>query len=108
MTNTNDTRLISGIDIFVEAPFNAGLPAQIGSLKLSHISSRGTKLKGADLEKTILDVGWLCARYVFEKPLNHSSDTDAAICQVVQKIGAQYKWSSLIKLYSQDDKPLFS
>ncbi len=108
MTNTNDTRLISGIDIFVEAPFNAGLPAQIGNLKLSHVASRGTKLKGAELEKTILDVGWLCARYLFETPVKHSSEIDAAICQAVQKIGAQYKWSSLIKLYSQDGKPMYS
>jgi hypothetical protein len=108
MTKNHDSRLISGIDIFVEAPFNAGLPAQIGNLKLSHISSRGTKLKGAELEKTILDVGWLCARYLFDKPVSHGNDTDSAICQVVQKIGSQYKWSSLIKLYSQDDKPLYS
>lgn len=105
---TNDTRLISGVDIFVEAPFTAGLPAQIGNLKLAHISSRGTKLKGAELEKTILDVGWLCARYVFDAPVKHGAEADAAICQVVQKVGSQYKWSSLIKLYSQDGKPQFS
>ncbi|MEY3902620.1 MAG: hypothetical protein RL189_1926 [Pseudomonadota bacterium] len=105
---TNDTRMISGVDIFVEAPFSAGLPAQIGTLKLAHISSRGTKLKGSELEKTILDVGWLCARYVFDAPVKHGTEADAAICQVVQKVGSQYKWSSLIKLYSQDGKPQFS
>ncbi|MFZ9520406.1 MAG: hypothetical protein ACO3A4_08005 [Silvanigrellaceae bacterium] len=108
MTNQIDKRLISGIDIFVEAPFDCNLPKQVGSLNLVHISSRGTKLKGAALEKTILDVGWLCARYTFENPLNNNADVDAAICNLVQKIGATFKWSSIIKLYSQDGKPLFS
>lgn len=108
MANQTDSRVISGVDIFVEAPFNPGLPAQIGSLKLAHVASRGTKLKGAELEKTILDVGWLCARYLFDKPVQATSDADQAICQLIQKIGGQYKWSSLIKLYSQDGKPLFS
>ena len=107
MTAT-DSRQISGIDIFVEAPFGGELPAQAGVLKLAHVSSRGTKLKGAALEKTILDVGWLCARYLFEKPLNHGNETDAAICLAIQKIGSQFKWSSLIKLYSDDGKPLYS
>ncbi|MEN9826507.1 MAG: hypothetical protein RI953_2252 [Pseudomonadota bacterium] len=108
MTNTTDKRLISGIDIFVEAPFECDLPKQVGSLTLSHISSRGTKLKGAALEKTILDVGWLCARYTFEKPVNNSTEADSAICNLVQKVGSTFKWSSIIKLYSQDGKPLFS
>lgn len=108
MTTETDNRLISGVDIFVEAPFNAKLPQQVGGLKLTHIASRGTKLKGAELEKTILDVGWLCARYSFDGPVKGGGESDQAICQLIQQIGSSYKWSSLIKLYTENGKPLFS
>lgn len=108
MTTTTDKRLLAGIDIFIEAPFAASLPKQIGSLKLEHVSSRGTKLKGNELEKRILDVHWLCARYVFpeSRPLGH--ETEASILQVIQDVGSQYKWSSVIKLYTLDGKPQYS
>ncbi|MBM3382018.1 MAG: hypothetical protein FJY29_06205 [Betaproteobacteria bacterium] len=108
MSSTTDNRLLAGIDIFVEAPFSVQLPKQIGTMKLEHIASRGTKLKGSELEKRILDVHWLCARYVFEgqRPLN--TETEANILQVIQSIGSQYKWSSVIKLYTLDGKPQYS
>lgn len=108
MTTATDNRMISGVDIFVEAPFSAKLPQQVAGLKLTHVASRGTKLKGAELEKTILDVGWLCARYCFDAPVKNGGETDQAICQLIQNLGATYKWSSLIKLYSENGKPLFS
>lgn len=108
MTRQNDTRLLSGIDIFIEASFSTELPQKIGTLKLSHTSSRGTKLKGDPLEKDILDVGWICARYLFENPRQQGTDANAAICELIEKVGSQHTWSSVIKLYSQDGKALFS
>jgi hypothetical protein len=108
MSSSTDNRLLAGIDIFVEAPFAAQLPKQVGALKLEHVASRGTKLKGSELEKRILDVHWLCARYVFEsnRPLN--AETEASILQVIQNVGSQCKWSSVIKLYTLDGKPQYS
>ena len=108
MTSTQDNRLLAGIDIFVEAPFSAQLPKQIGAMKLEHISSRGTKLQGSELEKRILDVQWLCARYLFDGQRTMTNDTESQIVQVIQQVGAQYKWSSIIKLYTLDGKPQYS
>ena len=108
MTSTQDNRLLAGIDIFVEAPFSAQLPKQIGAMRLEHISSRGTKLKGSDLEKRILDVQWICARYLFDGNHPMTKETDSQIVQVIQQVGAQYKWSSIIKLYTLDGKPQYS
>ncbi|MEN9529810.1 MAG: hypothetical protein RI932_1683 [Pseudomonadota bacterium] len=108
MISSTDNRLLAGIDIFVEAPFSALLPKQVGAMKLEHISSRGTKLKGSELEKRILDVNWLCARYVFDGSRPLTSETEASILQVIQTVGSQYKWSSVIKLYTLDGKPQYS
>lgn len=108
MTTSTDKRLLAGIDIFVEAEFEAQLPKTIGSMKLEHISSRGTKLKGSALEKRILDVQWLCARYVFEGAKPITGETEESILQVIRQISSQYKWSSVIKLYTLDGKPQYS
>ncbi|MEY4065277.1 MAG: hypothetical protein RIR26_1485 [Pseudomonadota bacterium] len=108
MSNQNGKREIAGVDIFIEAPFQAKLPTDIGGLKLAHVASRGTKLKGNELEKRILDVGWLCARYLFDTPHPANSETDAAILRAMETIGASYAWSSAIKLYHLDGHPQFS
>lgn len=108
MSSTNDKRLINGVDIFVEASFSESLPQTVGNLRLAHVASRGTKLKGDPLEKNILDVGWLCARYLFDTPAQQASSCDNAICQLIEKISAKHVWSSVVKLYSLDGKALYS
>lgn len=108
MTTTNDNRLLAGIDIFIEAPFSAQLPREIGPLKFEHLSSRGTKLKGVNLEQKILDVHWLCARYLFDNVRPLGEETERYILQAIEQVGSQYKWSSVIKLYSLDGKPQYS
>jgi hypothetical protein len=108
MMHAKDGRQLAGVDIFVEASFDAKFPSQVGPLKLLHRASRGTKLTGHALEKTILDVGWLSVRYVFESPISMTAPSDAAIGQLIEEIGANFNWSSVIKLYSHEGKPLYS
>ncbi|NBO37212.1 hypothetical protein EBU99_01370 [bacterium] len=108
MTTQTDNRQLAGIDLFIEAPFAATLPKQVGSLTLDFTASRGTKLKGSDLEKRILDVNWLCARYVFDaaRPLN--AETESQILKLIGEVGKNFKWSSVIKLFIVDGKPQYS
>jgi hypothetical protein len=108
MTNQNKKREIAGMDIFVEAPFQAKLPTEIGRMKLAHIASRGTKLKGLELEKHILDVNWLCVRYLFDSARPANPETEGELLRVIETIGASYAWSSAIKLYTLDGQAQYS
>lgn len=105
---TPQTRKVAGIDVFIEAPFDAQIPQQSGSLKLDRIASRGTQLKRNEQDKRMLDVHWLCARYLFAEPQDVNAQTSQQILAAVEKLGAQFNWSSLIKLYVADGKPQYS
>lgn len=108
MTLEATQRQVAGFDVFIEAPFAVHLPQQLNDFKLECIASRGTKLKGVELEKRILDVHWLCARYMFGAPQDVNAETSKKIIEAVQQLGQQYNWSSLIKLYVADGKPQYS
>ncbi|MEY2987494.1 MAG: hypothetical protein RJB13_1015 [Pseudomonadota bacterium] len=108
MNTSPQQRQLAGFDVFIEAPFAAQLPKELGDFQLECISSRGTKLKGVELERCILDVHWLCARYTFITPQDVNSKTSEKILKAVEQIGQQYNWSSLIKLYVADGKPQYS
>lgn len=108
MNISNNARQIAGFDVFIEAPFAAQLPLQLSDLKLDCIASRGTKLKGVELEKHILDVNWLCARYMFANPQDVNDVTSGKILKAVEQLGEKYNWSSVIKLYVTDGKPQYS
>ena len=92
-------RKIAGVDIFLEAPLTVKLPQTIGALTLKKISSRGTDITTSS-DTTILDVNWICARYLFSQP--SSENCDEGIAQLIKKLGESYPWSSLIKLYEFD------
>lgn len=96
---------LAGIDVFVEAPLAAKLPGEIGTLTLKHVASRGLKLS-PDSSATVLDIGWVCARYVFAKPTAGSGDTE--IADLLVKLGRDYRWTSVVKLFDIDGKPSYS
>ncbi len=100
----NITKVL-GVDIFLEAPLSVKLPPQIGAFKLKHVASRGTALGGPSVAE-ILDVGWVCARYLFEKPDNNSND--AEITTLMTTLGKDYRWSSILKLYEINGSPAFT
>lgn len=108
MNTSTQKRQVAGFDIFIEAPFSAQLPKQLGDFQLECIASRGTKLKGVELEKCILDVNWLCARYMFASPQEVNAGASEKILKATEQIGNKYNWSSLIKLYVADGKPQYS
>ena len=106
MTQKQITKVL-GIDLFVEAPFSAQLPKQVGTLQLKHVASRGTTLSGTEADKAMLDVGWLCARYVFTGG-STDAEVNSQILSLIENIGKSYRWSSAIKLYEIDGKPAFT
>ena len=103
MSNSNVT--LAGVDVFVEAPLNVQLPPSIGSLNLKHVASRGLKLTPS-ASSSVLDVGWLCARYVFAKPVTGSGDNE--IAELLIALGKDYRWTSAVKLFDVDGKPTYS
>ena len=98
---------VLGVDLFVEALFGAQLPKQVGTLTLKHLASRGTALSGTDADKGILDVGWLCARYVIAGGAT-DAEASAQILTLIENVGKTLRWSSAIKLYEIDGKPAFT
>lgn len=106
MTQKQITKIL-GIDLFVEAPFAAQLPKQVGTLTLMHVASRGTVLSGTDSDRAILDVGWLCARYVIAGGATEA-EANTQILTLIEAVGKTYRWSSAIKLYEVDGKPAFT
>jgi hypothetical protein len=108
MNTSNSQRQVAGFDVFIEAPFTAQIPQQLADFKLECTASRGTKLKGVELEKRILDVHWLCVRYMFPTPQDVNAGTSEKILKAVEQLGQKYNWSSLIKLYVADGKPQYS
>lgn len=105
MNNRPQNRKIVGVDLFVEAPLVSQFPERVGELALKHVASRGTVLSRSR-QAEILDVGWICVRYLFTQAVG--SRADEAIAQLVQTIGEKHSWSSLIKLYEVDGTNGFS
>jgi isocitrate dehydrogenase len=97
-----EKRQISGLDVFLEAAVS---PAIIGAtldtavegtpVKLKMLSSRGVKLyPGTNLVSDGVDM--ITARLAVRE--SGYSLTDADIADVIQKIGAHYKWNHIEKL----------
>lgn len=102
MSNTN--MKITGVDVFVEAPLNARMPEQVGNFTLNHVSSRGLKLTSG-AEASVLDVGWLCARYTVQKD---AATNDGEIADLLSHIGKTYKWTSVMKLFEDNGKAAYT
>ena len=98
---------ILGIDIFVEAPLSTEFPCLVAGMRNSLCTSRGAPIN-AETAKEVLDIGWVCVRYVFEAAAEESAETNAQIAEVTKIIGEQFRWSSIIKLYEIDGQPMFS
>lgn len=103
MTTNNFT--LRGVDIFVETKLGAKLPESVGSLKLLHIASRGLKIDPS-AETTMLDVGWVCARYSFASAIVGNGDNE--ISALISAIGSKYNWTSLVKLFDDAGKPAYT
>jgi hypothetical protein len=98
---------VLGVDIFVAAHFSNELPYEAGGLKLSGTYSRGTLITETS-SKTMLDVGWLSARYLFETKKPDSAEIDLSVTKLISEIGKKYRWTSLIKLVELDGTKAFS
>lgn len=93
-----------GVDIFIEANLKASLPDKVGNLTLKHIASRGLKLT-PNTDISILDVGWLCARYTFPNP---QEECDSEINELIITIGKSHRWTSLVKLFDDNGAPAYT
>lgn len=90
-----------GVDVFVEAKLNAELPKSISKFSLKSVSSRGLKISGTDA--SILDVGWLCARYSCD-----TSGGEDAVADLLTALSQNYRWTSVVKLFEIDGKPAYT
>jgi hypothetical protein len=108
MTSSHKTvTAVLGIDVFVAAHFSDKLPEEVDSLKLSGRFSRGTQITDSS-SKTMLDVGWLSARYLFESKKPDSSEIDASVANLILEIGKNFRWTSVVKLVELDGQKAFS
>lgn len=99
------TTTFVGVDVFVEAPLHTEFPKDLAGLSFKHAASRGLKLSGGN-SASVLDVGWLCVRYSFVKPISGNGDKE--IAEFLLALGQKYKWTSLVKLFDIDGKPAYS
>ena len=98
---------VAGIDLFVQARFGEELPKQVGAFALKTITSRGTAVTAKDIG-AILDVGWVCARYLIDDKALRGAALDAQIAGLVAEVGKDREWSSLVKLYEIDGTKAYS
>jgi hypothetical protein len=92
---------VAGVDLFVEAHFGVDLPLRVGAFALKNISSRGTTVTAKDAG-AILDVGWVCARYLLSDKSITGRALDAEVGRLLAEVGKEHTWSSLVKLYEFD------
>jgi hypothetical protein len=99
----------AGVDLFVAARFGDDLPKQVGAFTLKNVTSRGTAVSAKDAG-AILDVGWVCARYLLgEQGAPTGSALDAEIAKLLAELGkGGREWSSLVKLYEIDGAKSYS
>ncbi len=103
------TRKVVGVDLFVESGLGAETlgpdleTIMAGSkLKLKMISNRGTKVYPSMGAMTDCVDHWFC-RFISVDA--NEEVTDATIKDLVEKVGAKYKWVHLEKLQEFDGKP---
>jgi len=97
----------SGVDIFVAAKLGEALPATVGLFTLKSVSSRGT-VTSATSAGEILDVGWVCARYLLNDKALGSEVFNAEVSRLIGELGKGREWSSIIKLYDVDGDKAYS
>lgn len=94
---------LHGVDVFVR---HAGglpeLPTEIGPLKLTMMSNRGTKVYPGPCPDILL-VDWHRARYVAAAPV-----TEPEIQAVITGVGQAYEWMHIEKLYHRDGVPMYT
>ncbi|MCA2959572.1 MAG: hypothetical protein IOD12_04920 [Silvanigrellales bacterium] len=99
---------VAGIDLFVAARFDDELPKTVGAFSLKNVTSRGTSVTAKDTG-AILDVGWVCARYLLAADKNMTGGAlDTEITKLISEVGKGREWSSLVKLYEIDGTKAFS
>lgn len=97
----------TGVDVFVSARLGDALPANVGAFTLKSVSSRGT-VTSAKSAGEILDVGWVCARYLARDKGLAREAFDAELAKLLAEIGRGRDWSSVVKLYEVDGEKAYS
>lgn len=99
---------IAGVDLFVAACFGDELPKTVGAFSLKNVTSRGTTVSAKD-SGNILDVGWVCARYLLPADSSLAGTAlDHEVTKLLGEVGKAREWSSLVKLYEMDGAKAFS
>ncbi len=94
---------LHGVDVYIWSPETPQLPDQIGRLKLTLISNRGTRIWPPPApEIDLLD--WPRCRFVCDEEVSHDE-----IDEVVLKITSLgFRWSKCQKLYRDGTTNLYS
>lgn len=94
---------LHGVDVFVHCPETPDVPKSVGTLQLTMISNRGTRVYPPPAPDIRL-LDWPQCRYESDTEVT-DTDIEAVLAQIT---AAGFRWTKAQKLFREDGNKLYS